>query len=201
MTVGQPRVSGQQMGNLVMPGKILLDALAADLAHGAAALGIVQQLAQLAREVARVVWRGIERGLARRDAPFREIELHDRLAERHVLEDLVHGRLVVHLVGAVRVHAHVRGAEHLPELLVRQASRELNVIGDAEPLAHLLQRGHLGAGADDDELHVGAAEVVAQMSGGLEQQIDAFLLADDADVADQVSPALRSSGRGGVSFT
>ena len=65
-----------------------------------------------------VVWLCVERGVLRREAALDHVELHDRFAERHILHDLVHGRLVVHRVDPVGIDADVRGGQHFEQLRV-----------------------------------------------------------------------------------
>ena len=75
------------------------------------ALGVVEERGDLLGEVERVVLRGVERGLAGRGAALVQVELHDRLLQRHVLEDLVHRGDVVHRGRRVGAHADVGGVE------------------------------------------------------------------------------------------
>ena len=53
---------------------------------------------------------------SRRDPPLARVELNDGPADRHVLDDLVHGRDVVHGVDLIRIHAEVGGRQELHEL-------------------------------------------------------------------------------------
>ena len=131
----------------------------------------------------------VERRPPRRITPFREIELHDRLAERHVLHDLVHRRLVVQLVDDVAVDADVGGIEHRQHLAVGHAPRESHVVADAQLLRerlHLLERS---AAAHQAEVDITAPEVEYDVAGGSQQVVDTLLLSHHADVADQVAAA------------
>src|SRR5207302_11197363 len=113
---------------------------------------------------------------------FREIELHDRLAERHVFHDLVHGGLVVHLVGDVRVDADIGGVEHGEHLLVGHAPGEGHELGDAELPRERLHRFERSAAAHQAEVDVAAPEIEHDVACGPQQVVDAFLLSHHPDV-------------------
>src|SRR5215472_195028 len=85
-----PVVGGQELGNLQLPAEHGGQALAADLPHAGAPLCVVDQLYDPLGQRSDIVTSGIKACLARRDPPLVQVELDDRLAERHVLHDLVH---------------------------------------------------------------------------------------------------------------
>src|SRR5688572_10140218 len=180
-------VGGEKLRRLVAPLELVLHPPAAEGAHARALLRVVEQLGDLHREMHRVVLLRVERGFLRREAALGQVELHYRLAERHVFHDLVHGRDVVHLVGDVRVYADVRSVEHRQQLCIRHPAGEGDVVGHAElarQVLHLLQRG---AAADQAEVDVGSLQLVHQVADRLQQQVDALLPAHDADVPDQIA--------------
>src|SRR4051812_4306051 len=185
----QRLIGGEQLWRLVAPLELFHDAPAAEFAHLAAPRRIIEQLDDLQRHVDRVVRPRVERGGLRGIAALGEVELHHGLGERHVLHDLVHGRDVVHLAGDVGVHAYVGGVEHRQQLGVRHAAGEGDVIGHLElgrERFHFLERG---ATADQAEVHVTAPEAVHDVRGRVQQVVDAFLAAHDADIADEVFAA------------
>ena len=100
----------------MVPGKRLFHALAAIVAHEGAALRIVDERQDLLGEIDGIVGLGVERCVLRREAPLLHVELDDRLAERHVLHDLVHGGDVVHGRDAVWIDADVGRGQHGQEL-------------------------------------------------------------------------------------
>src|SRR5260221_68344 len=190
-------VRAEQLRHFVAPLELVLNAPAPEGAHRLAARGIVGELDHLRGEVLGIVAARVERGVLRGEAPLGEVELHDRLAERHVLHDLVHGRLVVHVVRDVGIHADVRGVEHREELGIRDAPRERHVIADAQAAREQLHLIERGASAHEPEMDIAAAVRVHDALHGAQQQVDAFLAPHDAHVADEVlAPALeRRVGR------
>src|SRR5437588_326597 len=95
----------------VIPGELVLHPRAPEFAHLCAPHRVVEQLDDLRREIQWVIFSSVKRSPPGRVTSFGEIELHDRLAERHVLHDLVHGGLVVHLVGDVGIDADIGGVQ------------------------------------------------------------------------------------------
>ena len=73
---------------------------------------IVDERDNLSRHVLWIVRASVERCLAGGHTAFAQLELHDGFSQSHVFHDFVHGRLVVHLAGDIRIHAHVGGIEH-----------------------------------------------------------------------------------------
>src|SRR5690606_14200720 len=161
-----------------------------DLTHSSSQRLVVEQLHDLARQVLWIVALGIERGVLRGDTPLHEVVLYDRLAERHVLHDLVHRRLVIHFIGDIRIHADIGGVEHREQLAVRNSSREGHVSLDAELPRERLHRGKLRAAAYEAEMNIGPAELVHDVTRRLEQAVDAFLTPHDPDIADEIAPTL-----------
>src|SRR5690606_29951225 len=81
---------------------------------------------------------------SRSSTTFRQVVLDDRLAERHILHDLVHRGLVVHLVCDVRIHAYVRRVEHREQYTVGNATGERHILVDVQLSGEALQRLELG---------------------------------------------------------
>ena len=71
----------------------------------------------------------------RRSCGLRQIELHERNAEAHVLEHLIHGDLVVVGVLRVRDDADIEGREGPEQRLAGEEAREGNVVGKPRSLA------------------------------------------------------------------
>jgi hypothetical protein len=113
----------------------------------------------------------VQRGFPGGETPLRQVELHDRLAERHVLENLVHGGFVIHFISAIGIHAHVRRAHDLPQRGIRNTAGELDTVLDRKLTSQLAHGRKLRAVADDDKLHVVAVERLAHVRHGLEEQI------------------------------
>src|SRR5258706_13548739 len=97
--VPERAVRCEEPGRLVAPFELVLDARAPESAHRRAALRVVAKLDDPGGEVIGIVAMRIEGRIARRKASLGEIELHDRLAERHRFQDAVHVRVVVQFVG------------------------------------------------------------------------------------------------------
>src|SRR6185436_172936 len=81
-------IGGEKLRRFVAPLELVHDAPAPELAHRRAARRIVDELDDLRREVGGIVLARVHRGLLRGEPAFGEVELHDGLAERHVLHDL-----------------------------------------------------------------------------------------------------------------
>ena len=154
-----------------------------------APLRVVQQFHDLACQIDRVVAPGIQGGALRRDPALHQVELDDRLGQRHVFHDLVHGRLVVHVVGDIRIDADVGGIQHVQQIRIRHAPGEGDVIGDAQLHRQLPHAAERGAAAHQPEMHVRAPHDPDDVPRSLQQNVDSFLRAHHADVADQIVPA------------
>jgi hypothetical protein len=81
--------------------------LLTDLAQALTFSRVGEKRQQLGGQVPGIVRRRIKGSFAGRHSTFGEVELDDRFSERHIFQDLVHRRLVVHRVDPVGVHANV----------------------------------------------------------------------------------------------
>jgi hypothetical protein len=166
-----------------------VEPLPAGAAHPLAEARVVQQRADGVGEGHRVVRGRVQRRLAGRGPALPQLELDDRPPERHVLEDLVHRRHVVHPVDLVRAHAHVGGPQQADQLVVGDPAEEPHVPGEAHRLGPRAQPRGLRPAPGEGERHVPAA-VGDDDAGRLEQVVDALLDAHHAHVAHQVPPAV-----------
>ena len=92
------------------------------------------------RQPRRVVRFGVHGCLGRADSGLLQVERHDRQADGHVLERLVHGAVFVEIVRRIRADRQVRGGEGYAHLLVRNSPGECQVLF-TEPQAGR-QRSH-----------------------------------------------------------
>ena len=116
----------------MFPGQRPGDPGLADLAHPAPLVGIVEQPHDQLREGRLVVGRRVQCGLPGGHPRLLQVEGDDRAGHRHVLHDLVHRGLVVHLVDGVGIDADVGGVEHRQHFIVRNAAGKSHKIGDSQ---------------------------------------------------------------------
>ena len=193
-------VGAEQLRLLMVPGKRVFHALAAILAHQQAPLRIVDQLQDLLGEIRWIVGLGVERGALRRDAALLDVELDDRLGQRHVLHDLVHGGDVVHRRDAVGIYADIGRGQHGEELGVVDPAGESDVIRHLHRLGEPLHGLKLWPAAGHHELNVATAPDIDGVADRREQQIDTFRPADHADITDQELDALCAKPDRGQAF-
>src|SRR5664280_1092355 len=194
-----PPVRREKLRDLHFPVEVLPQPFVADCTHPRTQYGIVEQSDYLVREVGRVVALSIQTRLPSGHPSFAEIELHDRLAQRHVLHDLVHRRDVIHAVRLVRVHAYVRRSQHGTEVLVRQATREVDVLSKAKVCHPLAESFQLRASTYGDELNVRPSQLVHYPVRSVDKVVKAVLDPHDPDVGDEertatLPPRVRSRG-------
>src|SRR5207244_10028792 len=79
------------------------------------------------------------------------------------------------------------------QLVVGNASGEGDVVGHAKPYRQRLRLLPEAAVADEHELDIGSALLDDDAAHRFDEEIEAFLLAHDADIADQVAAAVTPS--------
>ena len=176
------------------PAQLAFKAGAANTAHFRAARRVCQQLQNLFGHIHRIVGLGIQRGFLRRKPPFRHVKLHNGLTHRHIFHDFIHGRFVVHRVHAVGVHAHIHGGQHLEQVLVGRAARKGDVILQLALTRQRLEPFEAGATAHKAELHIMPVKLVDDMLNRIDQQVDAFLIAHNANIAHHEGAAIFPAG-------
>ena len=162
----------------------------------------------LAAKSALVVAGRVERGVLRRVAALGEIELDDRLAERHVLDDLVHGRHVVHRVRhdpGSRRRRRCSASSHSSA----SGTRPVNSTQSSTPSSRACACSASSSVPSPTmhEVHVARGRGRARSSATASQQVvEALLLADHADIARRGSggrvaaPAFGGTRRSATSF-
>ena len=125
-----------------------------------------------------------------RDPVLGQVVGDDGQPEEHVLHDLVHRALVRPVVLRIGVDADVGGGQDAAEIVVAHPAGEGAQLRDADLLGVGLDRRLVGAAADEHAVDVVAADLVAQQLHRAHQMVDAVLLADLAEVDEQVWLAL-----------
>ena len=148
---------------------------------------VVEQRADPVAEVRGVAVAGVDGRVAAQPLHLRQRELHDRLAERQVLEHLAHRGAVVHGVALVDADAHVRGREVGAHELVADAARELDDVAEAQRVDAALQGLAGVAGPDDREVDVVAAAPADDVLRRVDEALEPLLGRHHA----------RATGRGG----
>ena len=136
--------------------------------------------------VFRIIRPRVERGLPGGDTTLAEFELHDGLSQCHVFHDLVHGRLVVHRVHPVWIHAHIRRVEHFKKFPIGNPPRKSDVVCYAKfrrERLHILERWTI---TDDTEVNVVPPVIEHDRVHGVQEEIDTLLLTDHPDIADEM---------------
>ena len=129
---------------LVMPSQAGLSGACSGRAHGCALLGVVAQLAQFLGKIRGVVWARIQRRLPGEKHPSVKSNWTMGLPSAMYSRILFIGVLVVHLMGAIGVHAHVRGAHEFPQRHGGNPAGELDAVVDRQLTAQLAYRHKLG---------------------------------------------------------
>lgn len=174
-----------------MGGEAGLDEVSRGFAKVAAEGSVREQGAEAGGEGVDVVWRDEEAGLPIVDegGDFADGGGEDGEGTGHGFEE---GDGETFLAGG--------GDEHIERAVdlrhVFAAAEEGDAMCDAEGDDALLECGTIGAVADDVEACVG--KILEDAGGGLEEEIDAFLLRETADEADEERPGGEGSADGGA---
>ena len=110
----------------------MAETLGAQAAHALARLLVGEQLGDRSRQLDRRVDADVARRVAGRCSSLAQVEHHLRLAERHVLEHLVHRAVVVVLVDRIARDTEVHGAERGEQEVVGDAPRQIDEVAQAE---------------------------------------------------------------------
>ena len=155
-------------------------------AMAAPAVRSVQQAGDRGGQGEFAIGLGVDAGVRGGDAGLVQVIRDDRQAEIHVFDDLVHRALVRPRVLWVGIDAERRGGQDAAKLVVADPAGEGGIVHDALRLGVGLDRGLVRAAADEQELEIVAAELLAQVLGSADQMVDAVLLADLAEINQQM---------------
>ena len=181
-------VGREQLRRLVLPVELVLHARAPECAHARAPRRVVEQLDDLLRQVDAIVASRVERGSCAEKRPSVRSNCTIGLPSAMYSMILFMVDLSFISLATSGIHADIGGVEHRQQLGVGHAAGEGHVVGDAElrarapasPRARCRRpRGRTGRRRGPGR---------ARCAHGLQQQVDALLLAHHADVADEIAP-------------
>jgi hypothetical protein len=107
-------------------GRAAFEAVTSEQAHPSASLWVIEQLAQLICKMGDVIGPCVQ-GPPAEKRPSVWSKGEDGFAERHVLENLVHDGLVVHVSSAIGVDAHKGPAQQQLQKNWRDCTRSTSV--------------------------------------------------------------------------
>src|SRR6185437_16912775 len=140
----------------------------------------------------RLMRRRIDSRLAKEPLRLLEGVAGGRNSESAIFEHLVHAHEVVGLVERIGDDSDVEGAQIGEQRLALEIAGEQNEIFNLERGNERAHRFERRAGADDHDAKVPKSNDLDQMSDRAHQMVDAVLLIDDADVAeDELAPAVQ----------